>query len=280
MKQEPIVVERTYNAPAERVWRALTDKNKMKQWYFDIADFKPQEGFEFRFVGKDHDGKDWIHICTVTEVIPNQKLKHSWRYEGYDGNSYVTWELFPEGDSTRVKLTHEGLETFPATVTAFARNNFVEGWNAILGTMLQEFVEQQTIKKHLEVNGTAEKLWEILTTPEYVKQWANAFSEGTYVETDWQKGSEVLWKDKDGNVGARGTVEISNKPTLLKVLFPDEQETERTARPYTETYAISDDGKGKAMLSIDAGPLALKHVKTHEPLWDNAIAGIKQLAEK
>ncbi|MCD6064888.1 MAG: hypothetical protein K0R82_2799, partial [Flavipsychrobacter sp.] len=30
MRKEPIVVERTYNAPAERIWKALTDKNKMK----------------------------------------------------------------------------------------------------------------------------------------------------------------------------------------------------------------------------------------------------------
>jgi uncharacterized protein YndB with AHSA1/START domain len=280
MRKEPIVVERTYNAPAERIWKALTDKNKMKQWYFDIADFKPQEGFEFRFTGKDHEGKDWLHICTITDVVPNQKLKHSWKYDGYEGISYVTWELFPEGDNTRVKLTHEGLETFPATIKAFARENFEEGWTAILGTMLKEFVEQGTIKKHVEVNATADKLWEVLTAPQYVSQWANAFGEGTYVETDWQKSSEVLWKDKDGNVGARGTVEMSDKGSLLKVLFPDEQESERTARPYTETYAMSDDDKGRATLSINAGPLALKHMKEHEPLWDKAIAKIKELAEQ
>ncbi|WP_276134497.1 SRPBCC family protein [Polluticoccus soli] len=280
MKQEPIIVERVYNAPAERVWKALTDKNKMKQWYFDIADFKPQEGFEFRFVGKDHDGVEWLHICTITEVIPNKKLTHSWRYDGYEGNSYVTWELFPEGDTTRVRLTHEGLETFPSTVAAFAKQNFVEGWTAILGTMLQEFVEQGTIKKHVEMNATAEKIWDVLTAPQYTTQWAAAFSEGTWVETDWKKSSEVIWKDKDGNIGARGTVEISNKASLLKIMFPDEQKEEHTKRPYTETYAMSDDGKGKATLSIDAGPLSVKHLKMHEPLWNKAIAKIKELAEQ
>ena len=37
MKNEPFVIERTYNATAEKVWQAITDKNQMKQWYFDIA---------------------------------------------------------------------------------------------------------------------------------------------------------------------------------------------------------------------------------------------------
>ncbi|WP_262896812.1 SRPBCC domain-containing protein [Chryseobacterium cucumeris] len=35
----PITVQYTINAPAEKVWKALTDKNEMKSWYFDIQDF-------------------------------------------------------------------------------------------------------------------------------------------------------------------------------------------------------------------------------------------------
>src|SRR4051812_16199003 len=112
MKQAPFVIEQTYHAPVEKVWKAITDKDRMKQWYFDLKEFKPEVGFEFQFEG----GKDddiYVHLCKITEVILNKKLTHSWRYEGYEGNSFVTWELFPEGDKTRVKLTHEGLETFP-----------------------------------------------------------------------------------------------------------------------------------------------------------------------
>ena len=31
MKNEPVVVERVYNAPVTRVWNALTDLEKMRQ---------------------------------------------------------------------------------------------------------------------------------------------------------------------------------------------------------------------------------------------------------
>jgi hypothetical protein len=41
-----------------------------------------------------------------------------------------------------LKLTHEGLETFPASNTDFAKENFVAGWTHIVGTSLKEFVEK------------------------------------------------------------------------------------------------------------------------------------------
>jgi len=138
----PFVIERTYNAPVERVWKAITDKAEMKQWYFDIAEFKPEVGFEFQFGGQGKDGEKYIHLCKVTEVVKEKKLTHSWRYEGFEGNSFVTWELFPEGGKTKVRLTHAGLETFPATANnAFAKENFAAGWTHITGISLKEFVE-------------------------------------------------------------------------------------------------------------------------------------------
>jgi uncharacterized protein YndB with AHSA1/START domain len=144
MKNEPIVLERTYNASVEKVWKALTDKELIKQWSFNMAAFKPEVGCEFRFDG----GKDdmvYHHLCRVKEVIPGKKLSYTWRYEGYEGDSLVTFELFAEGDKTRLRLTHEGLETFPADNPDFAKKNFSEGWTHIIGASLKNFVETQTI---------------------------------------------------------------------------------------------------------------------------------------
>ncbi|HZJ39251.1 MAG TPA: SRPBCC domain-containing protein, partial [Chthoniobacterales bacterium] len=76
----------------------------------------------------------------VTEVIPQKKIAYTWRYKGEVGDSLVTMELFPESNMTRLRLTHEGLETFPKTA-AYARKNFEAGWSAIIGTELKNFVE-------------------------------------------------------------------------------------------------------------------------------------------
>lgn len=140
MKQQPFIIERTFNAPIEKVWKALTDVNEMKQWYFDIAAFKPEVGFEFEFTGGSPE-KSYLHKCKVTEVVVGKKLSYSWRYEGYPGNSVVTFELFDEGKETKLKLTHEGIETFPKGLTDFAPESFAKGWTYIIGS-LKDYVEK------------------------------------------------------------------------------------------------------------------------------------------
>ena len=142
MATEPFVIERTYNAPIDKVWSAITNINEMRQWYFDLADFKPVVGFEFTFTGQK-EGRIKIHLCKVTEVVPGTKLTYSWRYQGYEGISHVTWELFVEGDRTRLKLIHAGLESFPITAHRdFAKENFAAGWTHIIGTSLPKFLEK------------------------------------------------------------------------------------------------------------------------------------------
>ena len=143
MKAEPLVFERTLNAPVDKVWKAITDKKDMKHWYFDIAEFKPELGFEFEFEGKKDD-MIYRHLCKITEIEVGKKLQYSWSYDGFEGKSFVTFELFPVGQKTRIKLTHEGLETFPS-IPDFAKENFVEGWNYIIGKSLPEYVEMAGI---------------------------------------------------------------------------------------------------------------------------------------
>jgi uncharacterized protein YndB with AHSA1/START domain len=137
---DAIVIERTFNAPVARVWKALTDVDQMRSWYFDLKEFKPEVGFEFAFV-VEHEGNRYDHRCRVTEVVPEKKIAYTWRYEGQEGDSLVTFELFADGDKTRLKLTHEGIETFPKT-PAYDRKNFEAGWMEIIGSSLKQFVEK------------------------------------------------------------------------------------------------------------------------------------------
>ena len=139
MEDTPIVVEATIDAPPDAVWKAFTSRERMRDWQFDIKEFKPVVGFEFSFLGGPPE-KKYLHVCRVTEAAPAKKLSYSWRYDGYEGASLVTFELFPAGDRTRLRLTHAGVDTFPASVTDFAKHNFATGWTEIVGD----------IKKRLE----------------------------------------------------------------------------------------------------------------------------------
>jgi uncharacterized protein YndB with AHSA1/START domain len=141
MKNEPFVIERRFNAPVEKVWKAISDKDEMKQWYFDLSAFKPEKGFEFSFEGGSEKQK-YTHLCKVLEATENKKLSYSWRYKDYQGNSIVTFELFPEEGGTRVKLTHEGLESFPDNNPDFAKESFQAGWTYIIGESLKKYLER------------------------------------------------------------------------------------------------------------------------------------------
>ena len=136
---EAVMIERTFNAPVARVWKALTDADEMRVWYFDLKEFKPEVGFEFEFT-VEHEGTKYHHLCKITEVIPQKKIAYTWRYAGEEGDSLVTFELFADGGKTRLKLTHEGLETFPK-LPAYAKTNFEKGWTEIIGSSLKQFVE-------------------------------------------------------------------------------------------------------------------------------------------
>jgi uncharacterized protein YndB with AHSA1/START domain len=141
MSNKNVIVERVFDADKELVWRAITEKEIMKQWYFDVKEFKAVVGFKFEFWGGEEGSKQWKHLCEITEVVPEKKLAYSWKYEGYSGMSYVTFELDEEKNGTKLKLTHSGIDTFPEDIPELAIHNFENGWNHIINISLKGFLE-------------------------------------------------------------------------------------------------------------------------------------------
>lgn len=138
---EPLVKEYIFNAPVSKVWEALTNPDEMRKWYFDVKNFKAEPGTEFSFTAGD-ENINYLHLCKVLEVIPEQKLRHTWTYENKSGLSVLTFELFNEGQNkTGVILTHEGLERFPQDDKNFRRESFDAGWTEIMGKLLPQYLQ-------------------------------------------------------------------------------------------------------------------------------------------
>ncbi len=51
---------------------------------------------------------------------------------------------------------------------------------------------------NVSINATKERVWEVLWSNETYPAWTSAFAEGSRAETDWQKGSKVLFLDGNG----------------------------------------------------------------------------------
>ena len=142
LAKAPLVVERTFNAPVELVWKALTNADDIREWSFEVSGFKPEVGFAFEFTC-EKTVVSFVHHCKVTEAVPLQRLAYAWKYAGHPGESLVTIELAGEGGKTRLKLTHTGLESFqPETNSDYARGNFLQGWTKLIGTFLKEHLEK------------------------------------------------------------------------------------------------------------------------------------------
>lgn len=281
MQSRSLVIERTYQASIKKVWKALTDKDQMKEWYFEVSDFKPEVGFQFQFYGENANGKKMLHLCVVTEVEAPRKLSYTWGYRDYSGQSLLTFELFEEAKTTtRLKLTHSGTDTFPYDNEDFKKSDFNQGWSDILDDTLRKFVDEtEIISKSVTVNAPAAVIWDILLHPN--NEWGKAFGGGAIAETDWQKDSQIIWKDTGGNIGANGNIVAKEENRLLRLQYYEDIDPAPQAAlsRYTEEFKLSG-GEKITTLEINAGPLVKKDVDFHTGMWDEALKMIKDLAER
>lgn len=140
---EPIIVEQTFNATIDSVWKAITEIKQMRQWYFEnIPTFKPEVGFETQFTVEGQ-YRVFPHRWKVTEVEPLKKIAYNWKYDGYPGDSIVLFELFEMENSTKLKLTYRVLESFPEGIPEFERESGVRGWEFFIGKSLKEYLENK-----------------------------------------------------------------------------------------------------------------------------------------
>jgi uncharacterized protein YndB with AHSA1/START domain len=136
----PFILEEVYQVPKEKVWKALTDAGSLRQWYFpQLLQFEPVTGFEFKFAD---DGSPYQKKWQVTQVESGTVLAHNWAYDGYPGQSEVTFELSGSGQKTKLRLSHTGLASFPKD-PHFARARFENGWKTILGRNLRNYLERK-----------------------------------------------------------------------------------------------------------------------------------------
>ncbi len=139
MKPE-ISISKIFDADISLVWRAITEKELMKKWYFNLEEFIPEVGFTFEFKGGPEDGIQYNHLCEIIEVEFEKKLTYSWKYEGYEGISYVRFELSEVEGKTRLDFSHEGLSSFPVSNPDFAVHNFEAGWSHFIAKALPDFL--------------------------------------------------------------------------------------------------------------------------------------------
>jgi uncharacterized protein YndB with AHSA1/START domain len=95
-----------FDAPRDEVWSALTDPERLEDWFANDVelDLRPGGGASFRWSNGEE------RQATVTEVEPERRLAFEWEDEGV-----VEFTLDDEGDGTLLIV----VETSPSWTTAF-----------------------------------------------------------------------------------------------------------------------------------------------------------------
>ena len=115
--------ERRLDHPVDRVWAALTEPGRMRQWWAAADELDLREGgrFTLRWLNSDEHGNVAIARGTVSAIEPPHLLELD-----SDIHGVMRWELQPEGDVTAL--------TFTSTLNLpdEYRNKVLAGWHAHL----------------------------------------------------------------------------------------------------------------------------------------------------
>lgn len=112
------VIDRTFDAPVARVFKAFSDQEAKARWFTGGAKWKPIErAFDFRVGGKETAVGEWDggavtdFRATYYDIIPNRRIIYA--YDMYHSGrhlsvSLATIEFAADGNHTRMKLTEQG----------------------------------------------------------------------------------------------------------------------------------------------------------------------------
>lgn len=134
--ESTIAKEITIDAPAEKIFAALTDPKQLPQWWgadgmyhTEHMDVDLRVGGHWRTTGSDPSGAAFSVEGEYRIVQPPHLLEFTWRHdwEGADrAETLVRYELIPQNGSTIVRVTHSGFES------AQSRDDHGRGWVRVL----------------------------------------------------------------------------------------------------------------------------------------------------
>jgi uncharacterized protein YndB with AHSA1/START domain len=140
---DPIIIEQVFTISKDILWKVITKQEHMIQWFFEnISEFKAEIGFQTQFT-IENEGRVFPHHWKIIEVIPFEKITYNWKYEGYKGDSNVSFELIDENGGTKLVLTTIILEDFQENIPEFTREACIGGWEYFIQNQLKSYLENE-----------------------------------------------------------------------------------------------------------------------------------------
>ena len=128
-------IERTveFDAPVERVWKAITDPDELSKWFGDRTELELTPGAHGAMSWDEHG----TFAVRVEEVDAPRRLVWSWVHEpgvpfDQDASTRVEWSLTARDDGgTTLRLRESGFRT------DLHHQQNTQGWKAELGELIE-----------------------------------------------------------------------------------------------------------------------------------------------
>jgi uncharacterized protein YndB with AHSA1/START domain len=110
--EREVRIERIFDAPRERVWRAYTDPKLVAQWWgrgnkLVVERLEVERGGHWRFVEHGPDGAHGFE-GRFREVVPMERIVQTFEWDGMPGYVSVDTATFEDLGDGRTRLTTVG----------------------------------------------------------------------------------------------------------------------------------------------------------------------------
>jgi hypothetical protein len=149
----------------------------------------------------------------------------------------------------------------------------------------------EKLRKTIFIDASRERVWDVMLADDTYRQWTSAFSPGSYYKGDWATGSKILFlgpsPDGSGEGGMVSRIR-ENKPHqylsiehlgIVRNGVEDTGSAEaKKWAPAYENYTFAEKNGGTE-LTIEMD-IEEKEKQTFESMWSDALARLKDLAER
>lgn len=144
--------------------------------------------------------------------------------------------------------------------------------------MSQEF----TVRKTITINAPAKDVWEVLTMPEFIRQWDDVPQD--FKEKQVQLGSLLRWNMPGDKYTELKVIEFEGNKLLKLSLYNSTWPIRPDPQAVTYTYRVEDIEK-HCLLTIEIGDFAFlsnseDYFEASMEFAEEAAMKIKDLAEK
>lgn len=149
----------------------------------------------------------------------------------------------------------------------------------------------QKLHYSILINAPKDKVWHAMLDDKPYREWTKTFSEGSYYQGSWEKGSKILFLGPDPTTGGEGGmvgriaenkryefISIEHLGIVQNGVEDTTSEAARKWAPAFENYTFKDKG-GATEVLVDTD-VEDEHAQMFNEMWPEALRKLKELAEK